>query len=99
MIEGVGKAGSAGRIRESESRKIGSDNMDMRRQQGDQVAEHVRRRGKAMQQQDGRRGGRTCFPVKDVESIYIVPPVPDRCVMNGHAELLGCAAGITGRWL
>ena len=71
--------------------------MDMRRQQRNQVAEHVRRRGKAMQQQDGRRGWRPRLPVKNVESIQIVPPVENRCVMNGHAELLGCAAGITGR--
>src|SRR6478735_509722 len=88
MIEGVGKAGSAGRVRESESGKIGSNNMDMRCQQGNQVAEHVRRRGKAMQQQDGRRSWRPCFAVKDVESIHIAPPVADRYIMNGHGELL-----------
>ena len=62
--------------------------MDMWRQQGNQVAEHVRRGGKAMQQQDGRRGWRPCFAVKDVEPIHIAPPVADRCIMNGHAELL-----------
>ncbi len=50
-----------------------------------------------MQQQDGRRGRRPRFAVKDVQAIYIVPLVADGCVVNGHAELLGCAAGITGR--
>src|SRR5262245_20566277 len=83
-IKGVREARRARRIREAKAREVGRDHVVVGCQQGDQVAEHVRRGGKPMQEQDGWGCCRACFAIEDLQSVHVLRAVVSNAVLLSH---------------
>jgi hypothetical protein len=69
IFEGILKDVMAGRVRKAEPGKVRRDDMIMVCQLRDQIAEHVARSGKAMEQKDGGFLRIASLPVKNLEAV------------------------------
>src|SRR5689334_10656391 len=69
MFERITKARAVGRIREAESWQIGRDHTVAVGQGRNEVAEHVRRRWEAVQQEKGWGSIRAGFTIKDPRAV------------------------------
>jgi hypothetical protein len=85
--ERVGKRLVVGRAAFAKSWIVGRDDVIAIRERRDQVAEHVRRSRKAVQQQHDRRICRSCFAVEDVDPVDLGCAV----VNDRNRGLLRCA--------
>ena len=59
----------------AEARIVGCDEMVAIGERRNEIAEHVRRSGKAMQQQHGGSIGRACLAIEDVQALNLGRPV------------------------
>src|SRR5215472_1406632 len=82
-------------IGKAEARQVGCDQVVAISQRWNQIAEHMRRRGEAVEQQDGRRSFGAGLTVKEFvftdSSIaidgHLEPPQP-ACVLPGKPQLI-----------
>jgi hypothetical protein len=70
-VEGVSKVGRRGRIAVVEAEVVRRDNVKVAGEQRDQLPEHVRRRRKAMKQNDRRICGRAGLAVEDLVALDV----------------------------
>src|SRR6266487_5956207 len=84
MVEGICEAGRGGCIAITEPGVIWRDEVEIILESWHQVAEHVRRRRKAMQQHECVVVSASCLAVEDVQPVNQLSPVRD------HAIVLPC---------
>jgi hypothetical protein len=88
VVEGIAKLGSLRHLRLAKPGQVGRNDMKLVRELRNEIAEHVARSRKAVQQNDHRSVRATRLPVEYFDAIDGYPPVSDLSHLSGPAWII-----------